>query len=181
VDGLHARWPNSDVLFASKSFPAVAMYRLAHEEGLCIDVAGGGELIMALHAGVDPKRIYLHGNAKSVDELRLAVESGVGTIIVDNEDELDKLEPLLTKAQDLLLRVIPGVDAHTHATMATGGNDSKFGLPLDQARAGDRPDERPPAHELPRRPPAHRLADPRHGAVRAGRREHRRGGALRHL
>lgn len=133
VDGLHARWPNSDVLFASKSFPAVAMYRLAQEEGLCVDVAGGGELVMALKAGVDPARIYLHGNAKSVAELKLAVESGVGTIIVDNEDELDKLEPLLTRKQDLLLRVIPGVDAHTHASMATGGNDSKFGLPLDQA------------------------------------------------
>lgn len=135
VDGLHSRWPNSDVLFASKSFPAVAMYRLAQEEGLCVDVAGAGELVMALHAGVDPARIYLHGNAKSTHELRLAVQSHVGTIIVDNEDELDRLEGLLTEEQDLLLRVIPGVDAHTHASMATGGDDSKFGLPLDQAAA----------------------------------------------
>lgn len=143
VDGLRARWQNSEVLFASKSLPAVAMYRLAHEEGLAIDVAGGGELKMALAAGVSPEKIFFHGNAKSDAEIQLALDSSVGTIIVDNHDEIARLQRLITQRtnngpgqhtpQDVLLRIIPGVEANTHASMATGGNRSKFGLPLDQA------------------------------------------------
>ncbi|WP_200332176.1 diaminopimelate decarboxylase [Leucobacter sp. L43] len=132
ADGLTARWPNSEVLFASKSLPIVEMYRVAHEEGLAIDVAGGGELQLALAGGVDPQRIYMHGNAKSEAELELALSSGVGTIIVDNEDELDRLDRLLTQPQRLLLRVIPGVEAETHASQATGGENSKFGVPLGE-------------------------------------------------
>lgn len=135
VDGLAQRWPNSQVLFASKSFPAVEMYRLAQEEGAGIDIAGGGELRMALAAGVAPERIHFHGNAKTEDELTMALASGVETIIVDNEDELDRLERLLTRPQKLLLRVIPEVEAKTHASQATGGSESKFGLPMDQALA----------------------------------------------
>ncbi|WP_430645097.1 diaminopimelate decarboxylase [Agromyces sp. GXS1127] len=133
VDGLRSRWPNSEVLFASKSLPAVGMYRIAQEEGLSVDVAGGGELRLALAAGVDPARIHMHGNAKTDAELRMALEAGIDTIIVDNEDELDRLERLLDRPQKLLLRVIPGVEAKTHASQATGGASSKFGLPLDQA------------------------------------------------
>lgn len=147
ANGLRERWPNSEVLFASKSLPAVAMYRLAHEEGLSIDIAGGGELRLALAAGVDPARIYFHGNAKTTDELRMALDAGVSTIIVDNTDELDRLDALLTQPQSLLLRVIPGVDAETHASQATGGDDSKFGLPMDQALAAI---ERMRAHPLMR-------------------------------
>lgn len=134
VDGLTSRWPNSEVLFASKSLPIVATYAIAAAEGLSIDVAGGGELRMALAAGVDPKRIHLHGNAKSDAELELALDAGIGTIIVDNVDEIVRLEALVTKPQNVLVRVIPGIDARTHASQATGGNDSKFGLPIDQAR-----------------------------------------------
>lgn len=133
VLGLRDRWPNSEVLFASKSLPIVEMYRVAQQEGLSVDVAGGGELRLALAAGVDPARIYFHGNAKTDAEVRHALESGVGTIIVDNEDELDRLERLLHAPQRLLLRVIPGVDAETHASQATGGEKSKFGLPMGQA------------------------------------------------
>ena len=133
IDGLAERWPNAEVLFASKSFPAVGMYRLAFEEGLSVDIAGGGELQLALAAGVDPAKLHFHGNAKTDAELVMALDAGVDTIIVDNEDELDRLERLLTRPQNLLLRVIPGVEAHTHASQATGGNDSKFGLPMDQA------------------------------------------------
>ncbi|GAA4064651.1 diaminopimelate decarboxylase [Agromyces indicus] len=133
VDGLRARWPNSDVLFASKSLPAVGMYRLAQDEGLSVDIAGGGELQLALAAGVDPSRLHFHGNAKTDAELRMALDAGIDTIIVDNDDELDRLERLLQRPQKLLLRVIPGVDAKTHASQATGGADSKFGLPWDQA------------------------------------------------
>lgn len=145
IDGFTRRRPGSKVLFASKSFPAVGMYRLAAEEGACIDVAGGGELEFALHAGVDPATIYFHGNAKTTAELTRALEVGVGTIIVDNEDELDRLERLLTRPQQLLLRIRPGIEASTHASQATGGDDSKFGLPIAQA---ERAIERMRAHPL---------------------------------
>lgn len=131
--GMRRRWPNSEVLFASKSLPIVEMYRVAQEEGISVDVAGGGELQLALAAGVTPERLYFHGNAKTDAELRMALDAGIGTIIVDNEDELDRLERLLTRPQRLLLRIIPGVNAVTHASQATGGLDSKFGLPMDQA------------------------------------------------
>ncbi|MRX44776.1 diaminopimelate decarboxylase [Agromyces kandeliae] len=147
IDGLHARWADSEVLFASKSLPAVGMYRIAQEEGLSVDVAGGGELRLALAAGVDPGRIHMHGNAKTDAELRMAIEAGVDTIIVDNEDELDRLERLLERPQKLLLRVIPGVEAKTHASQATGGATSKFGLPMDQA---ERAIGRMQAHRLMR-------------------------------
>ena len=153
TEGLRERWPNSEVLFASKSFPAVGMYRLAQEEGLSIDVAGGGELQMAMAAGVDPARIHMHGNAKTDAELAMALDAGIDTIIVDNADELDRLERLLparsgdraATPQQLLLRVIPGVAAKTHASQATGGDESKFGLPLGQAAAAI---ERMRAHPL---------------------------------
>lgn len=134
VGGLRERWPNSEVLFASKSFPVVEMYRVAEEEGASIDVAGGGEIVLALNAGVDPERLYFHGNAKTTEELRLALEAGVGTIIIDNFDEIDRLEALLTRPQRVLIRVIPGVEAETHASQATGGARSKFGFPLAQAK-----------------------------------------------
>ena len=145
IDGLNERWPDSEVLFASKSFPAVGMYRIAAEEGLSVDIAGGGELRLALAAGVSPSKLHFHGNAKTDAELRMAIEAGIDTIIVDNTDELDRLERLLTKPQKLLLRVIPGVEAKTHASQATGGDDSKFGLPMDQALAAI---ERMRAHPL---------------------------------
>lgn len=133
VDGLQSRWPNSEVLFASKSLPIVAAYAIAAAEGMSIDVAGGGELQLALAAGVDPQRIHLHGNAKSDAELTMALEAGIGAIIVDNFDEIARLEELVTQPLHVLVRVIPGVDARTHASQATGGNNSKFGLPIDQA------------------------------------------------
>ena len=147
VDGLRDRWPNSEVLFASKSLPAVGMYRIAQEEGLSVDIAGGGELQLALAAGVDPARLHFHGNAKTDAELRMALDAGIDTIIVDNDDELDRLERLLERPQRLLLRVIPGVEAKTHASQATGGVHSKFGLPLDQA---ERAIARMQAHPLMR-------------------------------
>lgn len=133
IDGLRERWPNSEVLFASKSLPIVGMYRLAQEEGLSVDIAGGGELKLALAGGVDPARLHFHGNAKTDTELQMALEAGIGTIIVDNEDEIDRIERLISRPQKVLLRVIPGVEAETHASQATGGSDSKFGLPMDQA------------------------------------------------
>lgn len=134
VDGLAQRWPSSEVLFASKSLPAVAMYAIAESEGLSVDVAGGGELMMALAAGVRPERLYLHGNAKSDAELEMAVSAGVKAVIVDNFDDIDRLKALVTSPQSVLIRAIPGVAPATHASQVTGADSSKFGLPVDQVR-----------------------------------------------
>ncbi len=137
-DGLAARHPDSDVAFASKSFPCVAAYQLFTAEGLATDVAGAGELVMALAAGVPPERMYLHGNAKTTAELTMALRAGVGTIVVDNFDDIDRLESLAHhrqhRPQPVLVRIIPGISPDTHESQSTGGEQSKFGLPLDQAR-----------------------------------------------
>jgi diaminopimelate decarboxylase len=132
-EGLAARHPDSEVVFASKSFPCLAAYKLFAAEGLSIDVAGAGELVMALAAGVRPDRMYLHGNAKTTAELTMALDAGVATVVVDNFDDIDRLEQLATRKQRVLIRIIPGVAPETHESQSTGGADSKFGLPLDQA------------------------------------------------
>jgi len=129
------------VVYASKAFLCVAMARLAHEEGMHLDVATGGELHVALAAGVPPERLVLHGNNKSVPELRRAREVGVGRIVVDSFDELERLT--LLHADDgivpkVLIRATPGVEAHTHEFVRTGQVDSKFGFGVpsgDAARA----------------------------------------------
>ncbi len=128
-------WPNSEVLFASKSLPIVAMYAIAASEGIDLDVAGLGELIMAIEAGVPGARIYQHGNAKSDEEIGRAVEYGVGTIIVDGRDDLDRIAAAVPEGrrQSVLLRVIPSIDADTHESQATGGDTAKFGVTLEQA------------------------------------------------
>ncbi|HZY26694.1 MAG TPA: diaminopimelate decarboxylase [Jiangellaceae bacterium] len=134
--GLAARWPNSQVVFASKAFPSTAVQRVMVSEGLWIDVAGGGEIVTALAAGADPATLVLHGNAKTTEELRLAIDSGVGTVVIDNVDDIDRLEALLPpgRVQACLVRVIPGVQATTHAAHATGHEGSKFGLSPPAAR-----------------------------------------------
>lgn len=134
VDGLAQRWPNSQVVWASKSLPYVAVYRLMSEEGLGIDVAGGGEVAMALAAGVDPTTMVLHGNAKTDDEIALAVRTGVGTVVIDNFDDIDRLERQVTRQQAVLIRVIPGIEPETHAAVSTGQHDSKFGLSIADVR-----------------------------------------------
>ncbi|OCB60179.1 diaminopimelate decarboxylase [Mycobacterium vulneris] len=130
------RWPRSDVAFASKSFPCTAVQRVMAAEGLHLDVAGGGEILSALKAGADPARLVLHGNAKTDEELTLAVARGVGLIVVDNFDDIDRLERIVPAGhrQPCLVRVIPGVDAATHASQATGHAGSKFGLMPEDAR-----------------------------------------------
>ncbi|RZU10953.1 diaminopimelate decarboxylase [Kribbella rubisoli] len=133
-DELTTRWPNSRVVFASKAFPSTAIQRVMVEEGLGLDVAGGGEILTALKAGVDPALIVLHGNAKSDEEIALAVEHGIGLVVVDNADDVDRLEAT-GRPQDVLVRIIPGVTADTHAHVLTGHEGSKFGLaPADAAR-----------------------------------------------
>jgi diaminopimelate decarboxylase len=135
-DELTARWPNSRVVFASKAFPCTAVQRVMVSEGLGLDVAGGGEIISALKAGIDPALVVLHGNAKSDEEIRLAVEHGLGLVVVDNSDDVDRLEATVPngRQQDVLVRVIPGITADTHASVLTGHEGSKFGLAPDQAR-----------------------------------------------
>lgn len=135
------RWARTDVAFASKAFPCTAIQRLLSEEGLLLDVAGGGEVITALAAGADPARMLLHGNAKTDEELELAVGNGVGLIVVDNFDDIDRLERIVEPGtrQACLVRVVPGIEADTHAAVATGHAGSKFGLlPADARRAIDR-------------------------------------------
>ena len=117
-----ARWPDSRVVFASKAFPCTAVQRVMSEEGLGLDVAGGGEIITALKAGADPGLLVLHGNAKTDAEIALAVEHGIGLVVVDNSDDVDRLEATVPpgRRQDVLVRVIPGVIADTHASVLTG-------------------------------------------------------------
>lgn len=133
---LAARWPNSQVVFASKAFSCTAVQRVLVSEGLWLDVAGGGEIVSALAAGADPATLVLHGNAKTTEELELAVKAGVGTVVVDNFDDIDRLESIVApgRQQGCLVRVIPGIQASTHAAHATGHEGSKFGLMPAAAR-----------------------------------------------
>jgi diaminopimelate decarboxylase len=132
------------VAYATKAFLCLAMARLAHEEGMFLDVATGGEMHVALAAGVPADRLVLHGNNKSVDELRTARENGVARIVVDSFDELDRLDRLHLadgKVPQVLVRATPGVEAHTHEFVRTGQIDSKFGFGVasgDLSKAVDR-------------------------------------------
>ena len=126
------------VIYATKAFFTTAMAKLAYDEGLLLDVATGGELFVALHAGVPASSCVMHGNNKSVDELRMAIEAGVRHIVVDNFDELDRLDALYAQglpAPRVQLRITPGVSVHTHEYIATGQNDSKFGFNLGNGDA----------------------------------------------
>jgi diaminopimelate decarboxylase len=129
------RGAEAEVLFASKSLPCTAAYRLFAEEGLSVDVASGGELHMALRAGFDPARIHMHGNNKSDEEILLAARSGVGHLILDSFDEIDRCERLLEEPQDVLVRVTPGIKPSTHTYVQTGQLDSKFGFGLEDGLA----------------------------------------------
>jgi len=135
-----------DVVFASKAFPCSAVLELFHEEGLWCDVATGGELHLALSAGFPAQRLLLHGNAKSVQELRTALRHRVGAIVIDNFDELQRLRELISAGaledparedapaeQPVLVRVTPDVAGHTHEKISTGQANSKFGFSMDQA------------------------------------------------
>src|SRR4051794_21245056 len=127
--------PDTHVSFASKAFPCTAILRILAEEGLGVDVASGGELALALRAGFAPARVIVHGNAKTFDELRLAVEAGVGLVVLDSLDELARLQEVVgDRRQQVLLRIAPGVSPDTHPSISTGGPNTKFGFNLDDAR-----------------------------------------------
>jgi diaminopimelate decarboxylase len=129
------------VAYATKAFLCRAMAELAHEEGMHLDVASGGELYVAMAAGVPAERLVLHGNNKSVEELAAALEVGVGRIVVDSFDEIARLGGLLESSPTtagrpaVLVRVTPGVEAHTHEFVRTGQEDSKFGFSVASGAA----------------------------------------------
>ena len=129
---------NHRVVYASKAFTSKAIYQLLQKEGLGFDVVSDGELYTALAAGTDPEMIEFHGNNKSISELETAVKENIGTIIVDNFYELASLTEIVErekKTQNILLRVTPGVDAHTHNYILTGQEDSKFGFDVKSGQA----------------------------------------------
>lgn len=128
------------VSYASKAFSCMAMAKLANEEGMHIDVATSGEAFVALRAGVPAEDLVLHGNNKSTAELTYALERGIGRIVVDSLDELERLRRLSGfgyAKPKILLRLTPGVEAHTHVYIATGGEDSKFGFSIASGAAMD--------------------------------------------
>jgi len=135
IDAFAARSDDFEVLYASKALPCTAAYRLFAELGLSVDVASGGELHMALAAGFDPARIYMHGNNKTEAELAYAAEAGVGHLILDSFDEIERCERIFERRQPVLVRVTPGVKPSTHDFVATGGLDSKFGFGLEDGLA----------------------------------------------
>jgi diaminopimelate decarboxylase len=148
-----AAWGDG-VAYATKAFLCKAMAALAYEEGMCLDVSTGGELHVALAAGVPPARLVLHGNNKSDEELSRALKTGVGRIVVDSFDEIDRLARLVTagsglttgghdeaandhESQAVHVRVTPGVEAYTHEFVRTGHEDSKFGFGLASGAAAE--------------------------------------------
>jgi diaminopimelate decarboxylase len=128
LEAFRARAEHFEVIYASKAFPCTAAYRLFAEEGLSADVASGGELHLALAGGLAPERIYFHGNNKTPAELDYALEAGVGHIVVDSFDEIERLRG---RGARVMLRVTPGIKPSTHSYIQTGQEDSKFGFGLD--------------------------------------------------
>jgi len=129
------RYPNTAALYASKALQTLDICRIVASEGIGLDVVSGGELFAAAKAGFPMDKIYFHGNSKTEAEIRMAVEYGVGRVVVDNLHELAVLDDAarsLHRRVKILFRVTPGVDSHTHDFISTGKLDSKFGIPLDQ-------------------------------------------------
>ena len=130
-ESLAAIYPDSMVIYAGKALMTMAVCRIIHEEGLGLDVVSGGELYTAFKAGFPMEKVFFHGNNKSSEELLMALEYGVGIIVVDNLYELENLNTLALqkgKKVSVLFRLTPGVEAHTHSYTQTGQLDSKFGL-----------------------------------------------------
>ncbi len=129
------KYPGSYAVYASKAFQTLEMCRIVQSEGLGLDVVSGGELFAAQRSGFPLDRVIFHGNSKTPSELRMAVELGVGRVVVDNLDELAELDRVsleFGRRTKILFRITPGVDSHTHEFVSTGRIDSKFGIPLDR-------------------------------------------------
>lgn len=125
-------------LYASKAFSTGYIYKVAASEGFGVDVVSGGELYTALKAGFDAGKIVFHGNNKSYDEIKMAIESGVGRIIMDSYEELEIIDAIsreMNKVTKVMIRVKPGIDAHTHEFVSTGHIDCKFGFAIENGEA----------------------------------------------
>ncbi|MBV9594121.1 MAG: diaminopimelate decarboxylase [Actinobacteria bacterium] len=147
-DAFTSLHPKTTVCFASKAYPSVSVIGLLVEEGLGSDVVGAGELMMALAAGADPAGIVMHGNAKSDLDIQAALDAGIGRIVVDGFDDIDRIAALATAVTPVLLRVSPGIESATHSALATGGVGAKFGIPVDQVPAAIARIEREPLIRL---------------------------------
>ncbi len=128
-----SRYENSDIVFASKAFCNKEVLRIVNQEGLCLDVSGGGELACAQAVGFPMENVVMHGNNKTPRELEEAISAGVGRIVLDSRIELSRVNEIaarLGKVQDVLMRITPGVEADTHEYIRTGCEDSKFGFTM---------------------------------------------------
>ena len=133
LEAFRSRYGNADVVYASKAFLNKEAARIVNEEGLCLDVSGGGELACALATGFPAERIFMHGNNKTPQELREAIRAGVGRIVIDSRIELHRISDIageLGVEQPIYLRITPGVEADTHQYIRTGCEDSKFGFTM---------------------------------------------------
>ncbi|MQY26353.1 diaminopimelate decarboxylase [Nocardia aurantia] len=128
-------FPDAEIIYAAKALMIRSVAAWVAEEGLSVDVCSAGELTIALAAGVDPRRIVLHGSGKPFAELEAAVAAGVGRIVVDSLTEITLLAALATRPQQVLLRLSPDIDVHGHPAVRTGVTDQKFGFPLGSAQA----------------------------------------------
>ncbi len=131
-------YPNSETIYASKAFMSLSLAKIIEDEGLGLDVVSGGELYTALKADFPVKKIYFHGNNKTPEEIKLALDEDIGYFVVDNDYELDLLNQLAGEADKnakILIRVTPGIEAHTHSYIQTGQVDSKFGLGVQNGLA----------------------------------------------
>jgi diaminopimelate decarboxylase len=131
-------WPDVDVVYAGKAFMSLAMCGLVAEEGCCLDVSSGGELAFALRVGFPMERIYVHGNNKTDLELAECLDAGVGRVVVDSFEEMERLSVLAHARgtrQPILIRVTPGIEADTHSFIQTGAEDSKFGFGMNEGLA----------------------------------------------
>jgi diaminopimelate decarboxylase len=133
LSALTSRHPAGRVCFAVKAYPCVPVIRELVRAGLGCDVVGAGELRLALAAGAEPAAIVMHGNAKSDADIAAAIDASIGYVAVDGFDDIDRIERLAgRRTVPVLLRVSPGIESATHAALATGGKDSKFGVPVEQ-------------------------------------------------
>ncbi|MGN0556907.1 MAG: diaminopimelate decarboxylase [Acutalibacteraceae bacterium] len=140
VQSMQKNYKKSLVLYASKALNCKELCRIADSEGMGLDVVSGGELYTALKAGVSPKKLFFHGNNKTADELNMAIDNKIGRIIVDNIFELEQVDRIAESkgaCPDIMFRIKPGVDAHTHDFIRTGQIDSKFGFALENGEAYD--------------------------------------------
>ncbi|NLK69701.1 MAG: diaminopimelate decarboxylase [Clostridiaceae bacterium] len=131
---------NGLVLYASKAFCTIAACKIAHQEGLGLDVVSGGELYTAIKAGFPMEKVYFHGNNKTIDEIEMGIDNNIGRFVVDNETELNNIEKIATvkgKKVKILFRIKPGIDANTHEAVMTGQIDSKFGVGIENGEAYD--------------------------------------------